>query len=251
MSPVHLKIFMPNQSKSICLPRHVAIIPDGNNRWAIQNGKTKFEGHRAGVKAIQRTIQAAINFGLEVLSIWILSTENLKRPKDEVDYLMYLSRIGLRGAERAIIQSHVQIRFIGDFTGLAPKLLEQMQELEQKTQKNIGLKLVIAAGYGGKWDIIQAAKKIANQIAQGSLKVQDINEPLFAQYLSISDLPYPDLLIRTSGEQRISNFYLWQLAYTELYFTPLFWPDFDAKEFQKALDFYTTRERRFGVRNTR
>ncbi|MBN1684021.1 MAG: di-trans,poly-cis-decaprenylcistransferase [Gammaproteobacteria bacterium] len=242
---------MLNQSQSIRLPRHIAIIPDGNNRWAIQNGKTKFEGHRAGVKAIQGTIQAAINSGIEVLSIWILSTENLKRPKDEVDYLMHLSRIGLRGAERAIAQSHVQIRFIGDSTGLTPKLFEQMQELEQKTQKNTGLKLVIAAGYGGKWDIIQAIKKIADQVAKGNLKVQDINESLFAQYLSISDLPDPDLLIRTSGEQRMSNFYLWQLAYTELYFTSLFWPDFDAKEFQKALDFFATRERRFGVRNNR
>lgn len=230
------------------LPRHIAIIPDGNRRWAKQNDKSQFEGHRAGVKAIQRTIQAALRAHIEVLTIWIFSTENLKRPQNEVDYLMYLSEVGLRGASKLLSQNNIRLRFIGNYSHLSHRLIARIQKLEQKTQQNTGLILVIAANYGGRWDILQGVRKIVDRVLSKKLKLSDIDESVFEQYLSTKGLPNPDLVIRTSGEQRLSNFYLWQLIYSEFYFSEVFWPDFDEQEFQKALSFFATRERRFGLR---
>jgi undecaprenyl diphosphate synthase len=228
------------------LPRHVAIIMDGNGRWAEQRSLPRFSGHRAGVETVRRIVQMSGELGIEVLTLFAFSSENWRRPKKEVGLLMDLFLTALQREVKQLHQTGVQLRVIGDLTSFPEKLQQRIQKSVKLTENNNGLVLNIAANYGGKWDMVQAMKKIAGLIEQGKLATQDINEELIEEYLSLSDLPNPDLFIRTGGEQRISNFLVWQLAYSELYFTRILWPDFDRDEYAKAITSFATRQRRFG-----
>lgn len=228
------------------LPRHIAIIMDGNGRWAKRRLLPRVAGHKAGVDAVRQTVKACVKKKIEVLSLFAFSSENWRRPEQEVNYLMELFISALERESNKLHEQNIQLRIIGNRTAFNEKLQQQMQHAEQLTANNTGLKLIIAANYGGHWDIQEALRKVAVAVEEGRLTSQMVSAQSIQQYLSLADLPDPDLFIRTSGEQRISNFFLWQLAYTELFFTDVFWPDFDEKELQKALDFYAKRERRFG-----
>lgn len=228
------------------LPRHIAIIMDGNGRWARQRFMPRVMGHRAGIEAARQTVQACIKHQIEVLSLFAFSSENWRRPLQEVNFLMDLFLNGLDKEIAVLHDNNVHIRFIGERTQFSRKLFDKMHQAEELTAKNTGLKLLIAIDYGGRWDICEATKKIARAIENNQLASTAITPELFASYLSFGDLPDPDLFIRTSGELRISNFMLWQIAYAELYFTNVFWPDFNEQELIKALDHYANRERRFG-----
>lgn len=228
------------------LPRHIAIVMDGNGRWAKQRFLPRIAGHRAGVEAARRTVKHCAKLGIQVLSLFAFSSENWRRPEEEVSHLMGLFLTGLEGEADMLHDNHVRLRFIGDRTRLSEKLLLKMKEVEALTQENTGLTLIIAVDYGGQWDICQAVKKLAHAVEEGRLKSTDISPDHLASRLSFADLPDPDLFIRTSGEMRISNFMLWQLAYAELYFTPAYWPDFDETVLDKAILHFSQRERRYG-----
>lgn len=236
------------EEKLINVPKHVAIIMDGNGRWAEQRGKPRIIGHRAGAKNIRRVAEAAAEAGVEILTLWAFSTENWNRPQKEVDYLMQLFLEFSKKEVKIFQEKNVRFQMVGDISRFSDELRTNILKAQDLTSKNTGLKLIIAANYGGKWDIIQAVKQLAQKVKKGSVLPSDIDEKIFSQYLTLSDLPDPDLLIRTGGELRLSNFLLWQLAYTELYFTDIFWPDFDKKELQIALESYSKRSRRFGGR---
>lgn len=227
-------------------PKHIAIVMDGNGRWAKRKHLPRMAGHRAGVKSVQRTVKTCGELGIEVLTLFAFSSENWRRPASEVGGLMGLFLHALRNEIEKLHQNNVQLRVIGDFERFDIELRESIAAGQRLTAQNTGLKLVIAADYGGRWDIVQAARKLASQVESGLLASSAITLELFATQLQIADLPEPDLFIRTSGESRISNFLLWQLAYTELYFTDILWPDFDEQALQDALAFYASRERRFG-----
>ncbi len=229
------------------LPRHVAIIMDGNGRWARSRGLPRIAGHKIGVDSVKETIKVAVELKLEILTLFAFSTENWQRPQEEVGYL--LSTLLFKVLEDEIDDlnnNNIQLRVIGDLSRLEQKLQDKINYAIDLTGKNSGLKLVIALNYSGKWDIIQATRKIATKIEQKELSSDSIDDDILTKHLATYGLTDPDLLIRTSGEIRISNFMLWQLAYTELYFTETLWPDFRRKEFIKAIEFYHTRERRFG-----
>jgi undecaprenyl diphosphate synthase len=228
------------------LPRHVAIIMDGNGRWAKQRHLPRPAGHRAGVGAVRSTVEQCIAKGVEVLSLFAFSSENWRRPAQEVSLLMELFIASLERETQKLHQNGVRLRIIGDLTRFAPLLRKKIADAEALTAGNPGLTLVIAANYGGRWDITEATRRIASEIERGALHSDDINAELIEAKLAMAGLPEPDLFIRTGGEQRISNFMLWQLAYTELYFTPLLWPDFDKAAFEAALDSFAGRQRRFG-----
>lgn len=228
------------------LPRHIAIIMDGNGRWAKQKYLPRMAGHREGLKAVRRVVKACGELGIEALTLFAFSQENWQRPTSEVSGLLNLFLVVLRNEVSKLHENNVQLRVIGDFERFSPELRASISAAEELTAANTGLKLVIAADYGGRWDIVQATRKLAAQVEAGLLSAQDINAELFAVQLGLADLPEPDLLIRTSGEWRLSNFLLWQLAYTELYFTDIYWPDFDEQALNNALKFYASRERRFG-----
>ena len=221
------------------LPRHVAVVMDGNGRWAKQRHKARALGHRAGVAAARRIVRACHSQGVEVLTLFAFSQENWQRPPLEVRLLMELFVRTLGREIDSLHQNGVRIRFIGDHSDFPESLRELMREAAARTAANTGLTLVVAAGYGGQWDIAQAAQRLC---AEG-LPFTTAN---LESRLVTSDLPHPDLLIRTGGEKRISNFLLWQLAYSELYFSDVLWPDFDAAELERALQWYSGRERRFG-----
>jgi len=229
------------------LPRHIAIIMDGNGRWAQQRRRPRVFGHRAGAQAVRRSIEACLQQGISVLTLFAFSSENWGRPKDEIDTLMKLFLNALEREVDKLHQHQVQIRFIGQRTRFPEKIIQRMVAAEKRTQANHALVLNIAASYGGQQDIAQAARTVAAQVARGELDVEHINEHTLAPHLALADLPTPDLFIRTGGDMRISNFLLWQLAYTELWFSPVLWPDFDATVLQQALDDYAQRERRFGL----
>lgn len=219
---------------------------DGNGRWAENRGLLRVEGHRAGVEAVKTVIRGCLEAKIPTLSLFAFSCENWSRPEKEVEFLMQLFVEAL-GLEVQELHTHgVSLRFTGDRTSLSPTLRAQMQIAEELTAANKQLILNVAVNYGGKWDLLQATKAIAKEVAAGVLDIDAINEGLFSQFLSTSTLPEPDLFIRTSGEKRLSNFFLWQLAYTELYFTDIAWPDFSADEFKKALASFGGRERRYG-----
>jgi len=218
------------------VPRHVAIIMDGNNRWAKEHRLKGVAGHKAGVDAVR----------VEVLTLFAFSSENWRRPKDEVSALMHLFLFALEREVRKLHRNNIRLRMIGDRSAFSPAIQKHMEKAEELTAENTGLTLVIAANYGGRWDITQANQKLAEKVAAGELRPSDITEDLIHQHLSIGDLPMPDLLIRTAGEQRISNFLLWHLAYTEFYFPDVFWPDFKAEQMREALKVYAGRKRRFG-----
>ncbi|MFA5959923.1 MAG: polyprenyl diphosphate synthase [Tatlockia sp.] len=228
------------------LPQHIAIIMDGNGRWAQNRGLLRSEGHRAGADAVKVVIRCCLKFRIPVLSVFAFGSDNWSRPEKEVEFLMALFLQALGQEVDALNQQGVRLRFTGERGALSAKLQQQMQAAEAITQHNTQLILNIVVNYGGKWDLVQAARTLARKVGAGELSVEDIDEPLFAKTLSTGDLPDPDLFIRSSGEQRISNFFLWQLAYTELYFSEVHWPDFNADEFQKALASFSQRERRYG-----
>ncbi len=221
------------------VPQHVAIIMDGNGRWASLRGKARPTGHHAGVKTVRRVVRAAVKAGIQSLTLFAFSQENWQRPELEVKLLMQLFVSTLAREARSLHKNGIRLRFIGEHCDFPPELRTEMQRATALTADNDGLTLVIAVGYGGQWDIAQAAQKV---VAAGEPLTIDTIEG----QLSTQGLPAPDLLIRTGGEQRISNFLLWQLAYTELYFCDTLWPDFSAENFGEALVWYAGRERRFG-----
>lgn len=229
-------------------PRHIAIIMDGNSRWARDRGVSRASGHKAGAEAIRVVLRAAIERGVEALTLFAFSSENWKRSPAEVAALMQLFSVYLNSEVKKLHKDNIRLIFIGDRQRLKPALVKRMEEAEQLTANNTLCTLVIAVDYGGQWDIAQAARHAAAQVKQGLLSVNDITPEWIDQHIALNDLPKPDLCIRTAGEQRISNFLLWQLAYAELYFSDVYWPDFDARELDKALQSYANRERRYGAR---
>ncbi|MBA2650686.1 MAG: di-trans,poly-cis-decaprenylcistransferase [Tatlockia sp.] len=227
------------------LPQHIAIVMDGNGRWAQSRGLLRIKGHRAGADAVKSTIRCCLQHQIPILSLFAFSSENWSRPENEVAFLMQLFVEALEREVQGLHHHGISLRFTGDMSGLSQALQEQMQLAEELTKNNKQLILNIVVNYGGKWDLVQAVKKIAKKVDAG-LSVDAIDESLLSQSLSTFDLPDPDLFIRTGGEKRISNFFLWQLAYTELYFADVHWPDFSAEEFEKALASFSRRERRYG-----
>ena len=228
------------------LPRHVAIIMDGNGRWAKKRMLPRVAGHRAGVETVRQVVKACAEKGIEVLTLFAFSSENWRRPAKEVSLLMELFLSALQRESKRLHGNNVRLRIIGELTAFAPRLQEEVARAEELSRDNTGLTLVIAANYGGRWDVVQAARRLGRQIESGSLQAGDITPDLFESQLVLHGLPEPDLFIRTGGEQRISNFLLWHLAYSELYFTDTLWPDFDAQAFEEALVSYAGRQRRFG-----
>jgi len=228
------------------LPQHIAIIMDGNGRWARSRMMPRVVGHREGVKAVRRVVEACIDKQIRALTLFAFSSENWRRPRDEVSRIMELFVNTLKKEVSALNRNNVRLRFIGDRTAFPDKLRRLISESEADTEQNTCLDLVIAANYGGQWDIARACQSVAARVVKGELQPGDIAVEDIAAELSMPDLPSPDLFIRTGGEQRISNFLLWQLAYTELYFTDVLWPAFDENEFDEALLWFANRQRRFG-----
>jgi undecaprenyl diphosphate synthase len=228
------------------VPRHVAIIMDGNGRWAKNRNKPRHSGHRAGVKAVRTSVETAAQRGIEYLTLFAFSSENWSRPKEEVSSLMKLFVEALRREVDELHRNNVRLKFVGALGELNTGLKNKIAQSEQKTANNTGLHLTVAIAFGGRWDIIEASKALARRVLDGSLQVDAIDDAAFAAELQMSDMPDPDLLIRTGGEQRISNFLLWNLAYAELWFTDVLWPEFDEAIFDKALSFYAGKQRRFG-----
>jgi undecaprenyl diphosphate synthase len=229
------------------VPRHIAVIMDGNGRWAQQRRRPRAIGHRAGARAVNLCIDFCLDHGIEALTLFAFSSENWGRPEDEVGALM---KLFMNALDREVSELHrrgVRIRFIGERERFSTPIRERMDAAESQTRGNGKLTLTIAASYGGRQDIAAAARSLADDVAAGRLQPREIDERLFASRMALSDLPPPDLFIRTGGDVRISNFMLWQLAYTELWFTELLWPDLDAATLRRALEDFATRERRFGL----
>ena len=231
---------------SILIPRHVAIIMDGNGRWASQQHKPRMAGHRAGVSVLRNIVEHAAKRDICALTAFAFSSENWRRPRREVRMLMDLFMKSLRQEIQRLHENNVRLIFIGDRSAFSADLCEAIEAAETLTADNSGLLLAIAANYGGRWDIVNAARKLAGNVSRGDMAPEDINESELQACLCLHEVPEPDLFIRTGGEQRISNFLLWQLAYTELYFTDCLWPEFDAAAFDEALTWFATRQRRFG-----
>jgi len=228
------------------VPRHIAIIMDGNGRWAAARGLPRVEGHRRGVEALRRTVRASIEIGIEFLTIFSFSAENWSRPPSEIGELMGLLRRFIRNDLAELHKSNVCVRVIGEREGLDPDISRLLIEAEELTRGNDGLTLVVAFNYGARQEITRAARRIAEAVAAGRLEAADINPDTVGRFLDAPDIPDPDLIIRTSGEQRLSNFLLWQAAYSELVFVPTYWPDFDHAALEAAIRDYQRRERRFG-----
>jgi undecaprenyl diphosphate synthase len=234
-------------TSSSALPRHVAIIMDGNGRWAQARGLPRHAGHKAGIRPVRLAVETCGELGIEALTLFAFSSENWRRPAEEIGMLMELF---LQSLERDVEEIHskgVQVRFIGDRHALSVRLQTKLNDVEELTRSNTGLKLVIAVGYGGRWDLVQATRALARQCQQGALTADDIDERALQAELALSGLPDPDLFVRTGGERRISNFLLWNLAYTELYFCDVLWPDFTRSDLEAAFDFFAHRQRRFGM----
>lgn len=229
------------------VPNHVAIILDGNGRWAKAKGLPRTAGHVQGAKAVEQICEDAYNMGISYLTVYAFSTENWSRPDSEVAALMGLLRNYMKNSIRRAQKNNMCVRVIGDKSGLADDLRASIEELEQATKNNTGLHFQIAINYGGRDEIRRAVTKLADKVAAGALRPEEIDDGEIASWLDTAGLPDPDLLIRTSGEQRISNFLLWQLAYSELYFTSVPWPDFDKNELARAVEAYQNRDRRYGL----
>jgi undecaprenyl diphosphate synthase len=227
-------------------PRHVAIIMDGNGRWAAARGLPRSAGHKQGIEALRRTVKAAGECQVEFLTVYSFSTENWSRPKAEVQFLLQLFRRFIRQDVAELHSNGIRIQMIGTREGLEPSLVKMIEDAEALTANNRGMTLVIAFNYGGRQEILRAVQALASRVETGKLKSCDINLELLSANLDTHTIPDPDLLIRTGGEERLSNFLLWQSAYTEFVFTPDFWPDFDQTAFAKAIDVYHSRDRRFG-----
>ena len=228
------------------MPRHIAIIMDGNGRWAKQHGLKRMFGHREGVRTVHEITTAAAEMGIDYLTLYAFSTENWNRPKEEVDALMALLVETIRQETPTLMQNNVRLTTIGDLSRLPEVTRVKFEECLQQTAANTGLTMVLALSYSSRWEITDAMTRIANDVQNGKMKAEEVSEQVISDYLTTKGIPDPDLLIRTSGEYRISNFLLWQLAYTELYFTDCLWPDFTVEEFYKAIVDYQHRERRFG-----
>jgi undecaprenyl diphosphate synthase len=228
------------------MPRHVAIIMDGNGRWAAAHGLPRLEGHRRGVEALRKTVRAAGDLGIAVLTIFSFSSENWSRPASEIRDLLGLLRRFIRNDLADLHKSNVRVRIVGERDNLDRDILLLLQEAEDLTSDNDGLTLVVAFNYGARQEIARAARRLAVEVAQGRLSADSISPELIARHLDTADLPDPDMIIRTSGEQRLSNFLLWQSAYSELVFVPINWPDFDRAALEGAIAEYRRRERRFG-----
>ena len=232
---------------SLKVPQHVAIIMDGNGRWAKKKGKIRTFGHRAGVESVRAAVRFARQSNIQVLTLFAFSSENWKRPEEEVSVLMDLFNLVLNKEAKRLNKNGVRLQVLGDLSRFDDKLVSKIRKAEEMTSENTDLVLNIAANYGGRWDILHAAKQMAQDIAAGNVAVDDIDEAGFDQYISTQGLPELDLLIRTGGEHRISNFLLWQCAYAELYFTDVLWPDFDEEAFYLAVKDFSERQRRFGL----
>ena len=237
---------LKDQVAGLDVPRHVAIIMDGNGRWASARGLPRSEGHRRGVEALRRTVRAAGDIGISVLTIFSFSSENWSRPPSEIRDLMGLLRRFIRHDLAELHRSNVRVRVIGERRDLAPDIKGLLDEAESLTRGNTGLTLVVAFNYGARQEIARAAQRAAEAVAAGTMKPQDVTADLLGRFLDAPDLPDPDLIIRTSGEQRLSNFLLWQAAYSELVFVPCYWPEFDQAALETAINEYYRRERRFG-----
>ncbi|MGQ9659854.1 MAG: isoprenyl transferase [Thermochromatium sp.] len=237
----------PERTQDPRVPRHVAIIMDGNGRWAKQRGLPRTAGHREGVKSVRAVVEESVRRGVTTLTLFAFSSENWRRPRAEVNVLMELFMATLRSEARRLHENGVCLRIIGERSAFPEKLQHRIAEAEALTADNTRFNLQVAANYGGRWDIVQAVRKLALAAQAGQIDPQRIDERLVAQHLSFPDLPEPDLFIRTGGEQRLSNFVLWQAAYSELYFSNVLWPDFDAAAYGQALDDYARRQRRFGL----
>jgi undecaprenyl diphosphate synthase len=228
------------------IPTHVAVIMDGNGRWAKMRSQPRHAGHRAGAKAVRNTVETAARRGVGYLTLFAFSSENWRRPADEVSSLMTLFLEALQREIDDLHRNNVRLRFVGERMKLEPRLVRKIEAAETRTAGNGGLVLTVAVAYGGRWDLVHAARELARQVERGEISASDIDEERFSGQLALASVPDPDLLIRTGGEQRISNFLLWNLAYAELYFCACLWPDFDEKEFDQALATYASRQRRYG-----
>lgn len=228
------------------IPQHVAIILDGNGRWAKSKGMPRNYGHTMGAKNVENVCRAADELGIKYVTMYAFSTENWNRPQNEVDALMKLLDSYLKNCIKTAEKNHMRVRIIGDITRLDPKFQESIRNLEQASAHNDGLNLTIAINYGSRDEIVRGVRQIAREVENGTMKPEDITEDVIAKHLDTADIPDPDLLIRTSGEQRLSNYLLWQLGYSEFYFTDVPWPDFNKKELEKAIEAYNMRDRRFG-----
>ncbi len=228
------------------IPKHVAIILDGNGRWAKSKGLPRNAGHVQGAKVVEDMCEITYNMGIQYFTVYAFSTENWSRPKDEVDALMKLLRNYMVNAKKRANKNNMCVRVIGDKTGLDKDLQESILDLEESTKDNTGLHFQIAINYGGRDEITRAVRRLSADVAEGKLEADSITDETINSYLDTAGLPDPDLLIRTCGEQRISNFLLWQLAYTEFYFCDKAWPDFNKKELELAIESYNTRNRKFG-----
>lgn len=229
------------------IPKHVAIILDGNGRWAKKNRKPRNFGHSEGSKNVERICKEAYNLGIEYITIYAFSTENWKRPEDEVKELMRLLKDYLKQSIKESKKNNMKVRIIGDVSVLSKDMQDSIVKLEEESSDNTGLNLQVAINYGSRDEIIRSMEKLLVDVKEDIVSLDDINEKTFNNYLDTAGIPDPDLLIRTSGEQRLSNFLLWQLAYSEFYFTEVFWPDFNKDELIKAIEFYNSRDRRFGA----
>ncbi len=229
------------------LPRHIAIIMDGNGRWAKNRGQVRVFGHQNGVESVRQTATAAAELGVKYLTLYAFSTENWKRPKCEVDALMHLLVSTLNSEIGTLMDNNIRLSAIGDLSHLEPECYKQLMETMEITSGNTRMNLILALNYSGRWEITAAAGKIAGDVASGKIKQEEITQELFSTYLDTSNIPDPELLIRTSGEYRISNFLLWQIAYAELCFTPVLWPDFRKDDLYAAILDFQNRERRFGM----
>ncbi len=228
------------------IPKHIAIIMDGNGRWAKQNSKARIYGHHAGVEAVRKVVEACTEYGVEYLTLYAFSTENWNRPEAEVNALMELLVRTIRKETPELSKNNVRIGMIGDGHSLPVACIKELEEAKKLTENNTGLNLILALSYSGRWELTDAMQKIAAKVQSGIIHAEDIDENTISQHLNTADIPDPEFLIRTSGELRLSNFLIWQTAYTEYYFTETLWPDFDKNEFNKALLDYQKRERRFG-----
>ena len=240
------KILQAKHEEKLNVPKHVAIILDGNGRWAKKRNMPRNYGHVQGSKTVEQIIEDGYNMGIEYITVYAFSTENWKRSKDEVDALMKLLAKYLIDCIERSTKNNMKVRVIGDKSGLDKKLVDRINELENATKDATGLKFTIAINYGGRDEIRRAVKKIAQEVSDGIISPEDITEDTISERLDTAGLPDPDLLIRTSGEERLSNFLPWQLAYTEFYFTDVLWPDFKKEDLLTAIRYYNGRERRFG-----
>lgn len=228
------------------IPEHIAIILDGNGRWAKKRGLPRNVGHAQGSRAVEKICQAAYDMGVKYLTVYAFSTENWSRPREEVDALMKLLSNYLKDCLKTSKKNNMKVRVLGDITALDDELQEKIRELEQVSSENTGLNFQVALNYGSRDEILRAVKRLLTDYENGRIKKEELDAERFSDYLDTKGIPDPDLLIRTSGELRLSNYLLWQLAYTEFYFTDVLWPDFDKKELEKAIDYYNKRDRRFG-----